>query len=314
MGWQELARSVQRADGMEFGFMLLFAAVACLGGIYLAFRGLKRARIIEDTPTSLIRSAAQGYVELQGRARLMEGEPIIAPLTGTICAWYLYRIEERRRSGSGRNSHTRWVSIDKGVSDELFLIEDQTGSCIVDPEGAEVTPSARSVWYGSTTRPTGGPPAGHSWFGGGRYRYTEWRIAPGDPLYAIGEFQTVGGGGDLPATAAEVRELLREWKRTPQVMQTFDRNRDGQVDAREWEAAQLAARAQVMREQQERAMSPGTDLLRRPQVSGRPYILSVRPQDAMASGYRWLARGGLAAFFTGGAALVWLIQVRTAIL
>lgn len=60
---------------------------------------------MEDTPTSKLRSAAQGYVELSGYGALLEGAPIIAPLTGLTCTWYSHEIEERRRSG--KNTH--WV-------------------------------------------------------------------------------------------------------------------------------------------------------------------------------------------------------------
>ena len=36
-------------------------------------------RLIEDMPTTRLRAAAQGYVELKGTARLFAGEPIVAP-------------------------------------------------------------------------------------------------------------------------------------------------------------------------------------------------------------------------------------------
>ncbi|WP_455203621.1 hypothetical protein [Kaarinaea lacus] len=63
---------------VQFWIYLLLAIGGGVVAFYFAFLYLKRARIIEDTPTSKIRSAAQGYVELQGRAQTMEGAPIIA--------------------------------------------------------------------------------------------------------------------------------------------------------------------------------------------------------------------------------------------
>lgn len=58
-------------------------AVITLRLFYLGFRQLHRARLIEDTPTSRIRSAAQGYAELEGRAVAL-GDPLYAPLSGVV--------------------------------------------------------------------------------------------------------------------------------------------------------------------------------------------------------------------------------------
>ena len=62
-----------------------------LGTGRIAYATLARKRLIEDTPTSRIRSAPQGFVELAGVAGVFEGEPIIAPLTQRPCCWYRYR-------------------------------------------------------------------------------------------------------------------------------------------------------------------------------------------------------------------------------
>ncbi len=184
----EWARTAPADDFWITAAVLIGLAVA---GFIGAFYYFLRKRIIEDTPTARIRSAAQGYVELTGIGKLMDGPPIISPLTGTQCTWYSYQIEERRRS----RRRTRWVTVDRGTSDELFLLEDETGTCVIDPEGAGVTPAARDIWYGATPRPASGPGGGRRWFSGGRYRYTEQRLHPGEPLFAIGLFETVGGAG-----------------------------------------------------------------------------------------------------------------------
>lgn len=44
--------------------------------------------MMQDMPTALLRSAAQGYNEFKGKANLLPGEPIIAPLTKLSCIWY----------------------------------------------------------------------------------------------------------------------------------------------------------------------------------------------------------------------------------
>lgn len=70
----------------------------------------------------------------------------------------------------------------------------------------------------------------------GGYRYTEMRIHPNEPLYAIGLFETVGGAGSEYNTGSDVGHLLREWKKnSEQLLARFDENKDGQIDMEEWQ-------------------------------------------------------------------------------
>src|SRR5690606_33056614 len=122
--------------------------------------------------------AAQGYLELEGRARMMVGEPIHAPLSGALCVWYSYKVEEREADYQAGRSTSRWRTIERGVSEAIFYLEDDTGRCIVDPDGAEVTPSVRLKWHGKLARPGCAPNQTGLWdslFSSGPYRYTECR-------------------------------------------------------------------------------------------------------------------------------------------
>ena len=74
----------------------------------------RRAWRLADTPIARIRPAPQGYIELYGRARLLPGPPILAPLSSLPCAWYRYQIEERSSGG-------RWWSVESGDRDNLSL-------------------------------------------------------------------------------------------------------------------------------------------------------------------------------------------------
>lgn len=304
-----LAEHFRQASDGEFWSWLVLAIIIGGTGFYFALRLFRRGRIIEDTPTSKVRSAAQGYVELDGRAELLDGEPIIAPLTGLSCAWYQYKIEEKARAHS---RHNEWRTIEKGRSDDLFRLVDDTGSCVVDPEGASVTPRQKEVWHGSSRRPGGGPKAsGSSRFALGRYRYTEERIGPKDPLYAIGLFKTVGGTGDVGSAAEDTRLLLREWKQDQNhLLQCFDQNRDGKIDLHEWEAARRAASQQVHKARSERATQPGVPMMVHPGSHGLPYLLSTVPQEQLAARYRWWAAAALVLFFLSGMATIWLFGVR----
>ena len=87
------------------------------------------------------------------------------------------------------------------------------------------------------------------------------------------------------------------------MLQYFDKNQDGEIDMEEWEKARTAARKIVNAKAQEKALDPGINIMMRP-PDGRPYILSVLPQESMARRLRWMAAGGLAAFFLCGIAAV----------
>ncbi len=211
-------------------------ALGGLAALLFAWRAWQLARLVEDTPTSLVRSAAQGYVRLDGEARLMPGEPVIAPLSGRPCVWWRFRIEERNRDD-------RWQTVERDTSNAIFELADATGAVLVDPDGAEVHGAVVDTWFGGSPRPAAGPPLLPGFRGlGDRYRYREERIEPGSFLHALGQLDTeraaLGSGHEL-----EIAARLRAWKRDPVRMAAFDRDRSGHVDGAEWEQARAAARA-----------------------------------------------------------------------
>ena len=110
---------------------------ACVGGGWWAVRRMVQARYLLDTPTSKIRSAAQGYVEFYGILGQTAEAQLSAPLTGTPCLWWRYRIEEYRSSGKSRS----WRTLESGSSEAWLRLSDGTGDCLIDPRGAEVRPA-----------------------------------------------------------------------------------------------------------------------------------------------------------------------------
>lgn len=310
----EWAARVNALAPPEFWIGALLLVALALGAFYAVFRFVHRVRIIEGTPTSRIRSAAQGYVELDGIGRLMRGQPVRAPLTGTICTWYSFKIEEKDESGessSGGGRHSRWRTVRSGVSDDLFLLVDETGECVIDPDGAEVTPAISEVWYGNDPAWSGSAPQRRRFGVGSRYRFTERRMHPDDPLYAIGQFHSVGGSQELPDTHEEVRQLLAQWKRDQAGLHArFDRNGDGLLDHHEWDQVRQAARREVLQAQAERARGPVHHLMVRPEDRRRPFLLSVLPQTQLLRRYRLYAAAAMALFLLGGAGATWFITVR----
>lgn len=304
----------------EFWIILGLLTTAAAAAFYFTFRALSRARVIEDIPTAKIRSAHQGYVELEGTALPMEGTPILAPLTGSHCCWYRYKIEKR--------GDKNWRTVESDTSDGLFLMTDDTGSCIIDPEGAEVTPNHRSTWYGSSRYPATGNTlpgqerssklfgitlttvGGTSW--SGRYRYTEERITPGAPFYAIGQFKTHAPLDLVAQRNLLIREKLSNWKRDrPTLLQRFDLDRNGEINQAEWQVARTTAAKEATSEQDSLSVQQALHQLALPESNRRPFLLSTLPQFSLARRYRWKAVGSLLLFFTCGGVATWMMGVYT---
>lgn len=299
------ALRVQQLAPEEFWIGVALLIALALAAFYAIFRFIHRYHIIEGTPTSKVRSAAQGYVELDGIGYLLPGTPIVAPLSGITCTWYSYKVEEKTESGNDRRE--RWRTLRQETSDDLFLLKDDTGECVIDPEGAEVTPAISEVWYGDVPMWNASLLRRSS----GRYRYTEKRMHPGDALYAIGQFRSIGGSQELPDTHAEVRELLAEWKRDQVALHArFDRNNDGVLSLDEWEEVRKAAWKDVLAAQAKRARGPVHHLLTRPDDGRRPFILSVLPQELLLRRFRRYAGLSLLVFLLAGSVATWMLTAR----
>src|SRR5690606_33576860 len=121
------------ADAGDFWLWTLLLLFVSVGGFVLTFLSLHKARLMENMPTSRIRSAAQGYVELKGYARLLPGPDIVSPLSGARCTWWQYKIERQETVYRNGKRHSEWRTIEAGTSASLFLLVDDTGDCIVDP-------------------------------------------------------------------------------------------------------------------------------------------------------------------------------------
>jgi hypothetical protein len=254
---------------------------------------------MEDTPTSKIRSAAQGFVELVGTQHELEGSPLSAPLTGSNCTWWSYEIEKKTttRSSKGR-TQTTWVRVESDTSVGFFNLRDETGEILVNPRGADVIPSVKKTWYGNSRKPSG-IKSGFGGAFGGRYRYTERIMRPGESIYALGHFETWSNVPDARDRSQERNKLLAEWKKNPsELVQRFDEDGDGRVDSDEWEAARDAAEALVEEHVAKAAAKPDVDVLMKPEED-HPFILSTKSQERLTKAYRWQAIGGLLLFLVG---------------
>lgn len=300
---------IHGASVTDFWLLVTALIIVCLICLVQGFLYLIRKRTIEDTPTSRVRSAAQGYVELDGRCELMDGPPILSPLTGRECVWYEYSIQERRRSGRRH----RWITTASGRSSDLFLLVEATGQCVIDPEGARVTASASQSWYGDSRDSQPGI-TGRRWLSlGSRYKFKEAWLQPGDPLYAIGLFETVGGNAGGLDKNALMRHILREWKQdADRLLQQYDTNSDGEIGIEEWEAVRASAWKEVQRHHAELKQAQPVHMLAATHDRRRPFLLSAVPQFDLVGRYQFFMLCLFSGALLTAAAASWLATTRLA--
>lgn len=296
------------APPQDFFWWCFGSGLVAVGAFVASFVFLHRTRLMENMPTSRLRSAAQGYVELEGMARVMPGDPIIAPLTRTHCCWWRFKVEEERGTGKNR----RWVTVNSGASDDSFELDDRTGKCVVNPDGATVIPSRRRVWYGSSRTPDITPELGSGWLrrAFSKYRYTEELLDKDHPLYALGTYRTHTGAPEAFDEQLDLKELLDKWKHDKQMMALLDVNKDGSVDQKEWDAARRMAQKKVRDEHVQRAVeTPDMHVLSKPR-DGRPFILSGVPQAKLIRRYRLTAGACLSLAIVAAAVLLNALVAR----
>lgn len=280
----ELARGTDAT-----GFWLAVVIVAGAGALLL-HQGLKafwELRLVRDTPTASLRSAAQGYVELIGEARPLRAL-VPARLTGIPCCWYRWRIEQQRRSGRS----SKWVVVERGASESPFVLDDGTGQCLVDPRGATLRCRLTERWQ-SPVR--GGGRSGPSSLSellslGGRYRMTEERIAEADPVYLLGYLETPRRG--VRERDALQRALLKRWKRDPKRRASLDLNGDGEIDLAEWDQARTLAAALADQAERRLAEAPALARVGATQDARQPFLVSTQGEAALVGLSRWRALGG----------------------
>ncbi|MDD2919105.1 hypothetical protein [Rhodoferax sp.] len=256
-----IAAALQFGPGPQARWSL--AGIALLAG--LAWLGsLRRARAIAELATSRIASAAQGYVELMGRASSDKDQQIYSPLGGIACIWYRYKLFSKD------NAKREWRQIDSGVSSSTFDISDPSGVCTVDPDHAEVVgPEVRTTYPGNE-------------------KLVEELLFGGSTIYVLGDFSTLGGSSSALSVREDVSALLSLWKQDRTGLHArFDLDRSGTVDLQEWELARQLATRTVEREHREIRQQPGVHVLRAPQ-DGRLFLISALSPEALRKHFlRW---------------------------
>ncbi len=259
-----------------------FVALIGLISFFAWASNFHRMRLIADTPTSRIGSAAQGYVELHGSAVLDADNLIRSPLSGISCVWYRFSVYSRQRDN-------KWVRVSQGVSHSVFEITDGTGRCFIDPDHAEIIGADRRVTYQ------------------GQYKNVE-ELLYAHSVYVLGAFDTLGGASTPLNLKADVAALLTEWKRDKTTLhERFDLDGNGEIDLQEWELARKAAVREIERQHREIRTQNGTHVMRAPR-DGRLFILSNHPPHKLRNKYLFWGATHLLIVMASVAAVIWLLK------
>lgn len=258
--------------------------ISCISFVAWA-SNLKRNRAIANTPTSLVASAAQGYVELYGKA-VNEAEFLAqGRLSSMPCIWYRYITYQK-------NSEGEWSEIARGTSDTLFALADGSGRCLIDPDQAEVLTTHSRTWID------------------GEYKNVEEQLFASDKIYALGEFNTLGGVHTPLDANEDIAALLAEWKKDQAtLLKRFDLDQDGKIDLREWELARRAAAREVEKQHRELRARPGVHVMRAPR-SGQLYLLSNLSPEQLKRRYVGWGWVHLLTFFAAGVGVFWVGLVK----
>jgi hypothetical protein len=205
--------------------VLFWSLIGFFAGVYLFFSGFRKfwvKRLIQNIPTSKIRSIAMGLVEINGIAE--SRTPLSGPYTKASCVFY-HLLEERLVR---TDKTTYWVKELEVKTDIPFFVKDETGSVMIDPIGAEMDLPVR---YSRTE---------------GNKRYREWNIMQNETVYVLGTVKVCKGREER--IQEEVESRLQEMIDNPEEKIKLDINKDMWIDEEERRLAKEKIIEQVRRE------------------------------------------------------------------
>jgi len=175
---------------------IFFGILSVIGlGLFMGtFFQIKKMRLILSTPTSKIRSAAQGYTELKGFIDPNLTQALSSPLSQTPCYWFkakVERLETTRNSKGGKKSE--WRTIHRDRSSSIFYLNDNTGFCEIDPGRADFIGGETKTWRDHSYKgEKNGVISSIVSLSSGtkKYRFTEHLVFDQSDIYVLGNFET----------------------------------------------------------------------------------------------------------------------------
>lgn len=203
-------------------------------GTFMFFYGFKEFRkkqLIENIPTSKVRSVAMGLAELKGKA--VARTLLKSPITLTDCVYYKFKVEKESKDSKGRKY---WVVVKQGCSTEYFYLDDGTGKILVDPLDAEVILPIDYRYIGVIER-----------FSLHRMRYTEYYIKPDEEIYILGTVKKIKD--EINDRKTKLVERLKQIKQDKEKLKEFDTNKNGKISVEEWDKAVEKIEQEVLQEE-----------------------------------------------------------------
>jgi len=216
--------------------LLLPAGAVGLVFLLLGLAELRNAwRIRSEEPDAAADATSGGPIELAGTAQATD-ERICAPFSGVDCLACEYEVLEYRSHGK----HSSWQTVDEDAVSVPFHLRDDTGSVLVDPDGASLnlaeeldhevdggeTPPDRIREFIADTPAVDSEDYTHDLKiveikGGNDRRYVERRLDLGSHVHVVGAarsaYERTGDLGTVNAVvgAPEVGSgsLLGRWRR-----------------------------------------------------------------------------------------------------
>ena len=134
-----------------------------------AFEKVLEFRELERIPLSRLAESVGGESQVMGRVSLLEGESLTGPKSGAVSVYYRYLVEREEKDSDG---DTTWRTVRDEQAALDFLLTDASGSAQVRAKSA----SNHLRWS----------VAQKYFIQEGKYRYTEWRVDPGNDITVFG--------------------------------------------------------------------------------------------------------------------------------
>ena len=251
-------------------WLIVAIATSFFASIFNYWRLLK----ITEAPISSIAAAAQGYVELFGKAST--DKPLKTPYQDIPCVWYRSSVYANRENDDDKVADLFSVMpLEYTESNTAFTLDDGTAQCKVDPQGAEVIYFEARTWRKND------------------HRYVEEYLPVGKPLYVIGNLDTRKDILDEAELNSAVGTKLADWKTRPQqLLNRYDQNLNGQIDMDEWELARRDAINEVKAEhamQTNLSNKNGNDFTLE-KSAGKLFLISAKSPKQLRTSYKiWVA-------------------------
>jgi len=277
--FSDAARELFIYWGKDRGLVFLMIAIAMF---ISAFKYLKLKRYMDDTPTSKARSVAMGMVEMAGTTR--RAYNLFSPVTGTPCVYY--RVKKYSRVES-RNGAQHWMLVsDQESSSVPFILQDETGTVHVNPEGASIRASYKQTINNgfAMARPGAVPVDPDS-------RYVEELIPEFTKIYVLGFAEPMKPA--VKSIARRVAEKLRLLKQDTAKMEEYDTNKDGRIDEQEYEVARSEMEYEALKDAlSEKNNTHEQKVMIKQNKKGKlPFVISKSSEKTLTRRYQYLSFG-----------------------